>query len=63
MASDDSGTDHPEDEVKSKFRDALARKRGQQAGRGADADGKDASKIHGTHGSASTQRTFRRKSG
>ena len=63
MASEDSDTDHPEDEVKNKFRDALARKRGQQAARAADSDGKDASKIHGTHGSASTHRTFRRKSG
>jgi Family of unknown function (DUF5302) len=63
MASDDPSPDHPEDEVKTKFRDALARKRGQQAARAADADGKDGSKIHGTHGSASTQRTFRRKSG
>jgi hypothetical protein len=63
MASEDSSPDHPEDEVKTKFRDALARKRGQQAARGGDADGKASSKLHGTHGSASTQRTFRRKSG
>jgi hypothetical protein len=61
MASEDSS--HPEDEVKNKFRDALARKRGRQAARGSDADGKDGSKIHGAHGSARTQRTFRRKSG
>jgi Family of unknown function (DUF5302) len=63
MAAEESGTDHPDDEVKGKFRDALARKRGQQAARAGDGDGKDASKIHGAHGSASTQRTFRRKSG
>jgi hypothetical protein len=52
----------PEDDLKRKFREALARQRGPQAdansGRGA-----DPSKIHATHGKSGGQRNFRRKSG
>jgi len=51
-----------DDDVKRKFREALDRKRGQQAAAQA-GDGKDASKIHGAHGPAASRREFRRKSG
>ena len=48
------------DEMKRKFREALARKRGTQArAEGADHTGK----VHGSHGPASGRRSFRRKSG
>jgi hypothetical protein len=49
------------DAAKDKFREALERKRGQQAARAADTHGE--SKIHGEHGAAGGKRTFRRKSG
>jgi hypothetical protein len=52
-----------QDDVKRKFREALARKRGAQAGTGAGGKGGDPSKIHGAHGPAASQRSFRRKSG
>jgi hypothetical protein len=48
---------------KAKFREALERKRGQQADRAAAAEAQSDSKIHGTHGAAGGKRTFRRKSG
>ena len=48
---------------KEKFRQALERKRGQQADRAAAAEAQGESKIHGTHGAAGGKRTFRRKSG
>ena len=51
-----------DDEVKRKFREALERKQQQQADQGAAGEGKG-QKIHGTHGPAHTQRTFRRRSG
>jgi Family of unknown function (DUF5302) len=48
------------DEMKRKFREALARKRGTHArAEGADHTGK----VHGSHGPASGRRSFRRKSG
>ncbi|MEV8550076.1 DUF5302 domain-containing protein [Streptomyces glaucescens] len=51
------------DDLKRKFREALARKRGAQA-EGADvAAGPDASKVRAAHGPAASQRSFRRKSG
>ncbi|MFD0470826.1 DUF5302 domain-containing protein [Nonomuraea thailandensis] len=53
----------PEDELKRKFREALDRKRNQQAGSGAGGRGGDPSKIHGAHGPAASKRSFRRKSG
>ena len=53
----------PEDDVKRKFREALARKRGPQADAGAVGGGGDQAKIHGTHGKSGGQRDFRRKSG
>jgi hypothetical protein len=50
-------------DVKNKYREALERKRGMQQGRAADANDADPSKVHGKHGLAHVQRTFRRKSG
>jgi len=57
-AADSAGTD----DVKDKFREALERKRGQQADQHAE-ELRDPSKIHGAHGAAGVKRTFRRKSG
>lgn len=50
-------------DLKAKFREALARKRTMQAEAAALAVNTDASKVHGTHGPAASQRSFRRKSG
>ncbi|MEV7074761.1 DUF5302 domain-containing protein [Streptomyces sp. NPDC091972] len=50
-------------DLKQKFREALARKRGAQAEAADLAANSHASKIRGTHGPASSQRSFRRKSG
>ena len=48
------------DETKRKFREALERKRGNHASaEGADHTGK----VHGSHGPATSRRSFRRKSG
>jgi len=50
------------DEMKRKFREALERKRSAHAS--ANAEGaQDTGKVHGSHGPASTRRSFRRKSG
>ena len=50
------------DEVKRKFREALARK--NQAHAEGQANGAhDPGKIHGAHGPAASRRSFRRKSG
>lgn len=57
-----SEPDEHDDEVKRKFREALERKRQQQADQSGAGEGKG-QKIHGTHGPAHTQRTFRRRSG
>jgi Family of unknown function (DUF5302) len=51
------------DDAKAKFREALERKRNQQADRAADSEAQAASKIHGEHGAAGSNRMFRRKSG
>ncbi|MEU9313037.1 DUF5302 domain-containing protein [Streptomyces sp. NPDC048256] len=57
----------PDDEgqydLKRKFREALERKRGKQADAADLAASTDTSKIHGAHGPAASQRSFRRKSG
>jgi hypothetical protein len=48
------------EETKRKFREALERKRGNHASaQGADHTGK----VHGSHGPATSRRSFRRKSG
>ncbi|MQY12438.1 hypothetical protein SRB5_25720 [Streptomyces sp. RB5] len=52
----------PEDDMKRRFREALARKK-QGQGKGGPGSGKDGSKIHGAHGPAGGKREFRRKSG
>ncbi|MEH0416238.1 DUF5302 domain-containing protein [Streptomyces sp. B21-083] len=63
LAPDDGGQDDGQDDLKRKFREALARKRGQQADAVDGAANSDRSKIHGAHGPAASQRSFRRKSG
>jgi hypothetical protein len=50
------------DEVKRKFREALERKRGTHTSGNAEG-AQDTGKVHGSHGPASTRRSFRRKSG
>ncbi|MFI9202479.1 DUF5302 domain-containing protein [Streptomyces sp. NPDC053048] len=52
-----------DDDVKRKFREALDRKRGKSADGSVNGQNRDGSKIHGTHGKAGGQRSFRRKSG
>ncbi|MFJ5731615.1 DUF5302 domain-containing protein [Streptomyces paradoxus] len=50
-------------DLKRKFREALARKRGMQADAADLAANPHASKVRGAHGPAAHQRSFRRKSG
>jgi hypothetical protein len=52
-----------EDEMKRRFREALERKRQEQHDHNAAAQGRNGSKIHGTHGQAGGKRQFRRKAG
>ncbi|MCT9011276.1 DUF5302 domain-containing protein [Streptomyces rhizosphaerihabitans] len=59
LSPDDDG----QDDLKRKFREALARKRGMQADAADLAANTNKSKIHGAHGPAASQRSFRRKSG
>ncbi|MBT2214087.1 MULTISPECIES: DUF5302 domain-containing protein [Actinomadura] len=60
----DSGEkDGNEDDVKRRFREALERKRGAAAEKNAGGDGRNGSKVRGTHDRADHQRQFRRKSG
>ncbi|GHH88388.1 hypothetical protein GCM10018793_67910 [Streptomyces sulfonofaciens] len=59
LAPDENG----QYDLKAKFREALARKRGMQAEAAALAANTDASKVRGAHGPAANQRSFRRKSG
>lgn len=54
--------DAPEDDVKSKFREALERKRGQHAD-GVGGGGPNSGKVHDVHSRAGGKRQFRRKSG
>lgn len=55
--------EHGQYDLKAKFREALARKRGMQAEAAALATNTDAAKVRGAHGPAASQRSFRRKSG
>ncbi|MFE2538279.1 DUF5302 domain-containing protein [Streptomyces sp. NPDC059371] len=57
-----SPDDDAQDDLKRKFREALARKRGVQAD-AALTTSTNTSKVHGAHGPAASQRSFRRKSG
>ncbi|WP_369193246.1 DUF5302 domain-containing protein [Streptomyces djakartensis] len=50
-------------DLKRKFREALARKRGMQADAADKAASPHAAKVRGAHGPAAHQRSFRRKSG
>jgi 2,4-dienoyl-CoA reductase-like NADH-dependent reductase (Old Yellow Enzyme family) len=50
------------DEVKRQFREALDRKRNAHATTNADGT-QDTGKVHGSHGPATSRRSFRRKSG
>ncbi|MFF7450249.1 MULTISPECIES: DUF5302 family protein [unclassified Streptomyces] len=59
LAPDENGTY----DLKRKFREALDRKRGVQADAADVAANPDASKVRAAHGPASSQRSFRRKSG
>jgi hypothetical protein len=63
MSSATPEPDGSEDDLKRKFREALARKRGQHGDKASAEDGKESSKIHGAHGPAARRREFRRKSG
>jgi hypothetical protein len=49
--------------AKERFREALERKRSQQASQAAAGGAHGDSKIHGEHGAAGGRRTFRRKAG
>jgi hypothetical protein len=71
MAADRADADHPEQDtenpegdvdLKARFRDALERKRGQQADSVGGPGGRDG-KIHEAHSRAGAKRQFRRKSG
>ena len=57
-----NGTQPEFDDLKQKFREALARKRDQQAHANADA-AQSGGKVHDAHGPARSRRSFRRKSG
>ncbi|MEU1082575.1 DUF5302 domain-containing protein [Streptomyces sp. NPDC005908] len=59
LTPDDDGTY----DLKRKFREALARKRGAQADAAEAAAHPNASKVRAAHGPAANQRSFRRKSG
>lgn len=50
-------------DLKRKFREALASKRGAQAAAADGAANSNASKVRAAHGPAASQRSFRRKSG
>jgi hypothetical protein len=52
-----------EDDLKRKFREALERKRAQQADNNAQRGGPGGGKVPGAHGPAHSRRSFRRKSG
>jgi hypothetical protein len=55
--------DDSEDETKRKFREALERKRANDADANTARSGPDAGKIHGARGVARSRRSFRRKTG
>jgi hypothetical protein len=52
-----------EEEMKRKFREALERKRAEQADANAARGGEDAGKVHAAHGPARNRRSFRRRTG
>ena len=61
---DDAATPpEAEDDLQRKFREALERKRAQQADSSAQRGGPGGGKVTGAHGPAQSRRSFRRKSG
>ncbi|WP_052433114.1 DUF5302 domain-containing protein [Streptacidiphilus carbonis] len=58
-----TGSADTAEDVKRKFREALARKSGQHADSATAGGSAETSKIHGAHGKSGGQRDFRRKSG
>ena len=52
-----------ENEERGKFREALERKRAKEAGTAGGPGGSDVGRVQGTHGPASTRRSFRRRGG
>ncbi|MEO6701762.1 MAG: DUF5302 domain-containing protein [Jatrophihabitantaceae bacterium] len=62
MAADDVDDAKPDTDLKAQFKQALERKKGQQAD-GVGGSGPDANKIHEAHGKVGGKRQFRRKSG
>lgn len=63
VAEESAEAQTPADDLKRKFREALARKSGQHADAAAAGGSGESTKIHGTHGKSGGQRDFRRKSG
>lgn len=63
QAADGAGSPDDAQDVKAKFREALARKRGDGSDQGDHRSSYSGSSIHGEHGKAGGGRTFRRKSG
>jgi hypothetical protein len=66
ISAQPEGPEEPEgseDEVKGKFREALERKQAKEAGTTGGQGGPDTGKVQGTHGPASSRRTFRRRGG
>jgi Family of unknown function (DUF5302) len=57
------GPDGPEDEARLKFREALDRKRAQEAATAGGPAGTGTGKVRETHGPASGRRSFRRRGG
>lgn len=61
MSEPEGPSKGPSEEMKAKFREALAKK---HAHGGKDvSDDQDRSKVHGAHGPAKAQQMFRRKAG
>lgn len=58
----DEATAGPTEDMKAKFREALAKKHAH-GGKDVSPDDADKSKVHGAHGPAKAQQMFRRKSG
>jgi hypothetical protein len=61
--SEEDSKEDSEEEMKRRFREALERKRAEQADANAARGGKDAGKVQGAHGPAGNRRSFRRKTG
>jgi hypothetical protein len=57
------GSAEEEEEMKRRFREALERKRAEQADASGASGGKNAGKVQGAHGPARDRRSFRRKTG